>query len=141
MNRAIVLLLVATLAACAANPGRYGRVDGTGTVEAIERPDVAAAGDASGVKGVATVLAGGSLSTPPGNAAPAASTTAGAAATGALASAIATAPGGVSRDGRGFRIRVRLSTGALRTIEQPEPQGIEVGQRVRIRGDRVVPDG
>ena len=141
------MILIASLASCGAEVPQRGAGTGTargdGVVEAIARRDAPAPSGApgsAGIAGVASVLASGSLSTPPGTPAPAGSgTKGGGVVAGAVASAIVPPPSRSTESPPVWRVSVRLDSGALKTIEQADVSALSVGQRVRLTGDRVVP--
>ena len=148
MNRVGLLrgmILVASLASCTAEVPQRGsgsnRSDGV--VEAITRrepPASSAAPGGAGVAGVAGVLAGGSLSTPPGAQVESrAGAKDGGVVAGVVASAIASPPTSSPADRPMYRVTVRLDSGRLKTVEQSDVSALSVGQHVRLQDDRVVP--
>ena len=150
MNSASVLggmILVASLVSCGAEvPQRgtgTGPTRGDGVVEAIARRDAPAPRGApanAGVAGVASVLASGSLSTPPGAPAPAGTgAKGGGVVAGAVASAIVPPPASSTEGPPAWRVSVRLDSGELKAIDQADVSALSVGQRVRLVGERVVP--
>jgi len=145
MNRVGLLrgmILVASLASCTAEVPQRGsgsnRSDGV--VEAITRREPPASSAAPGGAGVAGVLAGGSLSTPPGAQVESrAGAKDGGVVAGVVASAIASPPTSSPADRPMYRVTVRLDSGRLKTVEQSDVSALSVGQHVRLQDDRVVP--
>ena len=128
------LALAVLLLACGGTPTQHqaGADASAGVIESIGHLDRTASA------GVAGVLASGALKTPSGSSSSAASTAPAAAASGAIASAIAQTPSD-RFDPPGYRVNVRLDSGALKSIDQADVVELRVGQRVRIEKDRVVP--
>lgn len=139
------MILIASMASCAAEVPQRGSSStrGDGVIEAIVRRDAPGSGAApgkAGVAGVANVLASGSLSTPPGTRAPAsAEAHGGGVVAGAIASAMTSPPAASPGRQSVWRVSVRLDSGALKTVEQADVSVLSVGQRVRLRDGRVLP--
>jgi len=138
---------MATLAGCGAETPQRGSTPrgSEGTVESITRRDAPARSGApggAGVPAVASVLASGSLSTPSASQRPDGAAATGAAVVvvaGAVASALAAPPAASPANAPAWRVSVRLDSGTLKTIEQSDVSALEVGQRVRLQGNHVVP--